>query len=102
MSSPSEGSPRLTTDEAGRTDPVPALERHQGLRRQLTTDTVDRTRIEPVSPEPDLESGDASTGSEPARSEREDANGHRDAEDGEATHGPVHSSRRPSILCQTS
>ena len=38
--------------------------------------------------EPDLESGDASTGREPAGSEREDTNGHRDADDGEATHGP--------------
>ena len=36
--------------------------------------------------EPDLESGDASTGREPAGSEREDTNGHRDADDGEATH----------------
>ena len=37
--------------------------------------------------EPDLECGDASTGREPAGSEHEDANEHRDADDGEATHG---------------
>jgi hypothetical protein len=94
--------PCPTTDEAGRTDPVAPLEGQQGVRRELTADAVDWTRIEPVSPEPDLESGDASTGGEPARSERENANGHRDAEDGEATHGRVHSSPEPAILSRAS
>ena len=56
------------------------------MRRQLAANAVDRTGVEPVSPKPDLESGDASTGCERARSERENANGHRDADDGEATH----------------
>ena len=58
----------------------------RALRRELAADAVDRTRVEPVGTEPDLESGDASTGCEPAGSEREDTNGHRDANDGEATH----------------
>ena len=47
--------------------------------------------------EPDLECGDASTGREPAGSEHEDANEHRDADDGEATHGTTFVARmRPS------
>ena len=44
--------------------------------------------------EPDLECGDASTGREPAGSEHEDANEHRDADDGEATHGTTFVARR--------
>ena len=39
-----------------------------------------------MGPKPDLESGDATIGGGPAWSEREDANEHRDAGDGEATH----------------
>ena len=54
------------------------------------------TRVEPVGTEPDLECGDASAGREPAGSEREDTNGHRDANDGEATHAPNSAVASPS------
>ena len=79
-----------------------ALERDQSVGCELATDAVDRTRIEPVGTEPDLESGDASTGREPAGSEREDTNGHRDANDGEATHGPEFGARTPHPPRRTS
>jgi hypothetical protein len=66
-----------------------ALEGERGAASLRPGDAVDRTGIEPVGAEPDLESGDARTGREPAGSEHEDADAHRDADDGEATHAPV-------------
>jgi hypothetical protein len=39
-----------------------------------------------MSPKPDLQRRDATVGGEPAGSEHEDANEHRDTDDGEATH----------------
>jgi hypothetical protein len=74
-------------DETRCADSPRTLERDERPRRLLSAHTVDGTRIEPVGAEPDLESGDASTGREPAGSEHENANEHRDADDGEATHG---------------
>ena len=92
---PSSGAPRrprarrvCAPDEPRRLDPTRALEAQQRGRRQLSAHAVDRTRVEPVGLKPDLEGGDASTGREPAGSEHEDANEHRDADDGEATHAP--------------
>ena len=81
-----ERTPRRSADAPRRTHASCPLEPDQSVGCELATDAVDRTRIEPVGTEPDLESGDASTGREPAGSEREDTNGHRDANDGEATH----------------
>ena len=81
-----ERAPRRAADEPRRANPVLALKGEQRVRRQLAANAVDRTGVEPVSPKPDLEGGDASTGCERARSERENTNGHRDADDGEATH----------------
>jgi hypothetical protein len=78
--------PGLVTDEPGRANAVGALKGQQSSRRQLAPHAVDRTRVEPVGVKPDLEGGDPSAGGEPAGSERQDANGHRDAGDGEATH----------------
>jgi hypothetical protein len=78
---------RLPTHEAGRANVVRALKGHERVGGQLTAHSVDRTRVEPVGAKPDLEGGDPSAGGEPAGSERQDANGHRDAGDGEATHG---------------
>ena len=88
-------SPRGATHLARRPDPVLPLERDDGRARHRPAHPVDRTRIEPVGTEPDLESGDASTGRHPAGSEREDANGHRDADDGEATHATGFAVGRP-------
>ncbi len=67
-------------------------------RGQRTADAVDRARIEPVRAQPDLERGDARTGREPIWSEHEDANGHRDADDGEATHAETFAARLPPVL----
>jgi len=86
MPASSERAPCPAADEPRRPNPVLPLEAEQRLRRQLPAYAVDRTGVEPVGPEPHLESGDASTGCDRARGEREDTNGHRDADDGEATH----------------
>ena len=72
---------------------LPALEDERGAAGQRTGYPVNGTRIEPVGTEPDLEGGDASTGGGRVWSEREDANGHRDADDGEATHAAVFATR---------
>ena len=82
----SERTPRSASDESGRAYPSSALKCDERLRRLRPANTVYRTRVEPLGTEPDLQRGDASTGREPAGSEHEDANEHRDAEDGEATH----------------
>ena len=83
-----ERTPRRAADAPRRGHASCSLEPDQSIGRELAADAVDRTRVEPVGTEPDLESGDASTGCEPAGSEHEDTNGHRDADDDEATHGP--------------
>ena len=94
----SERTPRRAADAPRRGHASCPLERDQGVGGELAADAVDRTRIEPVGTKPDLESGDASTGREPAGSEREDANGHRDADDGEATHDGLNSAAAFAIL----
>src|SRR5262249_54310850 len=82
-----ERPPRGSSDATRRSHAVRALEGDQRALGLRPADTVDRTRVEAVSTKPHLEGGDASTGCEPVGSEREDANGHSDAGDGEATHG---------------
>ena len=63
-----------------------ALERDERSPRLRAAHAVDRPRRAAVSAESDLERGDASIGRERFGSEHEDANGHRDAYGGEATH----------------
>jgi hypothetical protein len=76
----------------------PALEGERGTPGHRAGHAVDRTRVKPMSPKPDLQRRDATVGGEPAGSEHEDADGHRDADDGEATHAAVFVARagRPS------
>jgi hypothetical protein len=86
----SRGAPHTT----GRPDAMGTLEGPERLGRHRPADAVDGPGVEPVGSEPDLDGGDASTGGQPAGREREDANGQRDADDGEPTHVVVFATDR--------
>jgi len=64
-SASTERSSRRTAYETGRPNAVLALKREQCAGGQPAANAVDGPSVEPVSPEPDLECGDASTGGEP-------------------------------------
>jgi hypothetical protein len=65
---------------------VPSLEGGEGAARYWPRNPVDRTWVESSRMERNLKRGDASAGREPVRGEHENADGHSDADDDEATH----------------
>jgi hypothetical protein len=104
LATTTERLPRLSIEETRGPNPVDALEAEHRVRGELPAHPVDWTSVEPVRIQRDLESGDASTGREPAGREHEDAKGHRDANDGEATHSAMfagHRARPPRTRVRT-
>jgi len=60
-----ECSLRRAAKLTGGTNPFMTLERDERVRRQMPSDAVDRTGVEPVGAKPDLKRGHARTGREP-------------------------------------